>query len=190
MAKTGLTEYRYAKATIDASTGAITYDGAKDPGKATTFQMSLTKADAVLYANDGEAEVDNSVTGGDGTIGIDRLNLATIADLLGHTIDSGGELVDNVDDVAPYIGFGRVVPIIQDNVKKYRARVLALVKCSEPDENDTTRGATVEFGTYEIPCKLKIPDDGNWRHTKVFASKADAITYIEGILAAPTPPSP
>lgn len=187
MAKTGLTEYRYAKATIDASTGAITYDGAKDPGKATTFQANITKEDAVLRANDSDAEVDNSVTGGDGTIGIDRSELATMADLLGHTIDSGGEIVDNVDDVAPYVGFGRVVPIIQDGVKKFRATVLALIKCSEPDESDTTRGTSLEFGTYEIPFKIKIPDDGNWRHRKVFASKAEAITYIEGILAVPKP---
>lgn len=187
MAKTGLTEYRYSVATVDASTGAVTYAGASNPGKATTFQMTLTKANAVLYANDGEAESDNSVIGGDGTIGIDRSDLTTMAAILGHTIDSSGEVIDNAEDEPPYIGFGRVVPIIQDGVKKYRATLLSLIKCSEPDENDTTRGQTVEFGTYEIPCKLTIPKDGNWRHRKVFTSLSDAVTYIEGLLAAPTP---
>lgn len=187
MARIGLTEYRYSPATVDASTGAVTYSGAKTPGKATSFQMTLNKADATLYANDAEAESDNSVIGGDGTIGIDRSDLTTMAELLGHTIDSGGEVIDNVNDTPPYVGFGRVVPIIQDGVKKYRATLLSLIKCSEPDENDTTRGQTVEFNTYEIPCKLTIPADGNWRYRKVFTTLADAVSYIEGLLAAPTP---
>lgn len=187
MAKTGLTEYRYSKATVDASTGVITYAGAKNPGKATTFSAALTKADAVLYANDAEAERDNSVVGGDGTIGIDRAELATMAELLGHTISEAGEIVDNVNDTPPYIGFGRVVPIIQDGVKKYRATLLSCIKCSEPDESDTTRGQTTEFGTYEIPFSITIPKDGNWRYREVFASLADAVAYLEGLLAAPKP---
>jgi hypothetical protein len=186
MAKIGLTHFRYSIATVNSSTGAITYAGATAPGKAVSFSMSVTKADAELYANDGLAESDYAVTGGDITLGLDRYDLTTMAAILGHDI-ADGEVTYSTSDVAPYVGLGRVVPMLVDNVRKWRGTVLALCKFSDPDESDTTRGETVEFGTYEIPGKLVIPAAGNYRFSEDFDTEAAAIAYIEGKLAAPTP---
>ena len=186
MAKIGLNNFRYSIATVNASTGAVTYAGATKPGKAVSFSLTVTKADAELYADDVLAESDYTVTGGDVTMGLDRFDLTTMAAILGHTI-TDGEVVDSTADVAPYVGLGRVVPVMVDNAKKYRATVLALVKFSDPDDSDTTRGESVEFGTYEIPGKLIIPASGEWRKQKVFDTEAAAISYVESALAAPTP---
>lgn len=186
MAKIGLNNFRYSIATVAASTGAVTYAGATKPGKAVSFALTATKADAELYADDGLAESDYAVTGGDITLGIDRDDLTTMAAILGHEI-SEGEVTSSADDVAPYVGLGRIVPLMVDNARKYRGIVLALCKFSEPDESDTTRGETVEFGTYEVPGKLLIPVSGEWRYAKDFDTLAAAVAYVEGKLAAPTP---
>lgn len=183
MAKIGLTNFRYSKATINASTGAITYGTPKTPAKAISFNFEPTLSDASLYADDGLAERDSSVTGGTVTMGIDREDLETLADLLGHTYTEQNGIVDNVTDVAPYVGVGRVTTLMVDNVRKYRATVLALIKFQEPSEEDTTLGESVEFNTSELEGTMVIPVDGQWRHRKMFDTKAEAVTYMEGLLS-------
>ena len=182
MAKIGLNNFRYAKATIDAETGVVTYENCKTPAKAISFSFEPTLSDASLYADDGLAERDSSVTGGDVTMGIDREDLETLADMLGHTY-ANNEIIDDVADVAPYVGVGRVTTLMVDNERKYRATVLSLVKFEEPSEEDNTTGESVEFSTTEISGKMAIPASGKWRHRKMFDSKTSAISYIEGLLS-------
>lgn len=181
MAKIGLNNFRYAVATISAS-GLVTYGGAKTPAKAISFNFTPTVSDAKLYADDLLAESDSRVTGGDVTMGIDKEDFTTMADLLGHTKDAGGEIVDDVNDMAPYVGVGRVTRIMENGVQKFRATVLSLVKFKEPNEEDNTMGESVEFSTYELEGTMSIPQNGKWRHRKIFTTQADAISYIEGLL--------
>lgn len=181
MAKIGLNNFRYSVATVDASTGAITYATPKKPAKAISFSFEPTVADAKLYADDGLAESDSRVTGGSVTMGVDREDLETQCDMLGHEY-TNGEVIDNADDVAPYVGVGRVTKLMVDGLVKYRGTVLALVKFNEPSESDQTQGENVEFSTTELAGTVVIPEDGNWRFRKVFDTKDDAIDYIEGLL--------
>lgn len=184
MAKIGLNNFRYAVASVNATTGVVTYGGAKKPAKAISFSFEPTVSDAKLYADDLLAESDSRVTGGNVTMGIDREDVDTMCDLLGHTKGDGGEIVDDVNDVAPYVGVGRVTRLLEDGVQKYRATVLSLVKFSEPQESDQTMGESVEFSTSELSGVMTIPASGKWRHRKVFTSQADAISYIESLLAS------
>ena len=101
MAKIGLNNFRYAIATIGTN-GAITYGAVKKPGKAVSFSFEPTTSDAKLYADDSLAESDNRVTGGTCTMGIDRLDAETMAEILGHEYNSESkEVVSNVNDIAP-----------------------------------------------------------------------------------------
>lgn len=182
MAKIGLNNFRYAVATVNAQTGLVTYGGSKKPAKAISFTFEPTVSDAKLYADDNLAEADSRVTGGSVTMGIDREDFTTMADLLGHTKDAGGEIIDDANDIAPYVGVGRVTRIMEDGAQKFRATVLSLVKFSEPQESDQTMGESVEFSTSEISGTMIIPANGKWRHRKVFNTQNDAISYIEGLL--------
>ena len=182
MAKIGLNNFRYAVATVNATTGVVTYGGAKTPAKAISFNFEPTVADAKLYADDGLAESDSRVTGGTVTMGIDREDFETMCDLLGHTKDAGGEIVDDSNDAAPYVGVGRVTRMIVDGQQKFRGTVLSLVKFAEPSESDQTMGESVEFQTTELSGTMTIPGNGKWRHRKVFDTQAAAISYIEGLL--------
>lgn len=181
MAKIGLNNFRYAIATI-SQTGAITYGTVKKPGKAVSFTFEPTTSDAKLYADDSLAESDNRVTGGTCTMGIDRLDAETMAEILGHDYDSSThEVVSNVNDIAPYIGVGRVVRVMVDGTQMFRATFLAQCKFAEPSADDTTMGESVEFSTYELSGTMVVPADGNWRREKMFSTLDDAITYLEGL---------
>ena len=182
MAKIGLNNFRYAVATVNPTDGSISYGTVKKPGKAVSFSFEPTNSDAKLYADDGLAETDNRVTGGTCTMGIDRYDAETMAQILGHTYSSETqEVVSNVNDVAPYVGVGRVVRIMVDGTQKFRATFLAQCKFAEPTASDNTMGETVEFSTYELPGTMVIPANGNWRKEKVFTSQTDAINYLEGL---------
>ena len=181
MARIGLNNFRYAIATV-GSNGAITYGTVKKPGKAVSFSFEPTTSDAKLYADDSLAESDNRVTGGTCTMGIDRLDAETMAEILGHTYDDNtDEVVSNVNDVAPYIGVGRIVRVMVDGVQMFRATFLAQCKFAEPSADDNTMGESVEFSTYELSGTMVVPANGNWRREKMFSTQDDAITYLEGL---------
>lgn len=181
MARIGLNNFRYAVATIGTN-GTITYGSVKKPAKAISFSFEPTTSDAKLYADDTLAESDNRVTGGTCTMGIDRLDAETMAEILGHTYDDNtDEVVSNVNDVAPYVGVGRVVRIMVDGVQMFRATFLAQCKFAEPSADDNTMGESVEFSTYELSGTMVVPANGNWRREKVFSTQADAINYLEGL---------
>lgn len=179
MAKIGLNNFRYGIAHEDSS-GALTYETAKKPGKAVTCSVSLTKNDASLYADDELAENDTSVTGGDITLGLDKLDNTTKEDLLGHDV-SNDVVTSNVNDVAPYVGIGRIITIMESGVIKYIVKFLAKCKFSEPNEDEASKGENTAFSTYELPGKLLIPADGNWKKEKTFTTKSAAITYLESL---------
>ena len=181
MAKIGLNNFRYAVATIGPN-GAITYGAVKKPAKAVSFSFEPNTSDAKLYADDSLAESDNRVTGGTCTMGIDRLDAETMAEILGHEYNNETkEVVSNVNDIAPYVGVGRIVRIMVDGVQNFRATFLAQCKFAEPSADDNTMGESVEFSTYELSGTVVVPADGNWRREKVFTTQADAIAYLEGL---------
>lgn len=182
MAKIGLNNFRYAVATVSESDGSITYGSPKRPGKAISFTFEPTVADAKLYADDSLAESDNRVTGGTVTMGIDRYDAETMAEILGHEYDSStGEIVSTINDVSPYIGVGRITKIMVDNVQKYRATFLALCKFSEPSASDNTMSESIEFSTYELSGTMAIPVNGTWRKEATFSTEAEAVSYLEGL---------
>lgn len=183
MAKIGLTNFRYSVLT-EAADGTPSYAGANTPAKAVSCSVSVTNNDAKLYADDTLAESDTSFAGGTVTMGIDEDDLTTMAALLGHTIDEQGEMVRSADDTAPYVGLGRVVTKMVNGAYKYKAEFIYKVKFSEPSQENTTKGESVEFGTTEIEGTLAALANGKWSIAKSFDTKAEAVQYLEGLMAA------
>lgn len=187
MAKIGLKNFYYAVAT-EAADGTLTYSGATKPGKAVSFSFEPTVSDATLYADDAIAERDTSVTGGTCTMGIDRYDDTTMAALLGHTL-SDSEMTSNTNDVAPYVGLGRVVTLMQDGTLKYRAVFFPKVKFQEPSSDNSTKGETTEFGTYEIQGTVVPTVAGDWRKSEVFTTETAAVSYLTSLMGGTAPVS-
>ena len=181
MAKIGLNNFRYSILT-EAADGTASYDGAKKPARAISCSVSITNNDAKLYADDVLAESDTSFQSGTVTIGIDDEDQETMAALLGHTV-AEGEIVRSASDAAPYVGLGRVIVKMLNGVYKYKVEFLYKVKFSEPSQEDQTKGENVEFSTSELEGMVATLANGDWSKSKVFDTKDEAITYLEGLMA-------
>lgn len=182
MAKIGLTNFRYSILT-EAADGTPSYAGAQTPAKAVSCSVSIDNNDAKLYADDALAESDTSFAGGTVTMGIDEDDLETMAVLLGHTITEQGIMTRNTDDTAPYVGLGRIVTKMVNGSYQYKVEFLYKVKFSEPSQEDNTKGDSVEFGTTEIEGTVAALANGNWSVAQNFSTKAEAVTYLEGLMA-------
>ena len=183
MAKIGLNNFRYSKLT-ESSDGKATYDGAKKPAKAISCKVDISNNDAALYADDALAESDTSFQKGSVTAGIDNEDVQTMADLLGHEVaEDGAELVRNANDVAPYVGFGRIVTKMVNGAYKYTVEFLCKVKFSEPSQDDSTKGENISFSTTELAGTVATLADGTWSKSKTFDTKTEAVTYLEGLMA-------
>lgn len=190
MAKIGLNNFRYAKLT-ETEDGGATYEAPKKPGKAVSCNVEIETSDARLYADDGLAEYDSGFQSGTVTLGLDELDIATEAELLGHTVDQQTNAITrNVDDVAPYVGIGRVIVKMVNSVRKYKVEFLCKVKFAEPSEEDETKGEELEFRTPELEGAVAQLGNGNWSHAAVFDTKAEAITYLEGLFTPATQTTP
>lgn len=186
MAKIGLKNFRYSVLT-EATDGTPSYAGATTPAKAVSCSVSISNNEAELYADDGLAESDYSFNKGDVTIGVDKEDQATMAAILGHSVDSEtGVMTRNATDTAPFVGFGRVVTLIVGGSYKYKVEFLYKVKFAEPNQEDNTKGESVAFNTYTIPGKVHQLANGNWSCTKMFDTESAAVAFLEGLLAAPT----
>ena len=183
MAKIGLTNFRYGILT-EAQDGTPSYGGAKTPGAAISCNVEVTNNDAKLYANDGVQESDTSFAGGTVTMGIDRADYQTQADLLGHTYDEETGLVRSTNDTAPYVGLGRIVTQMINNVINYRVEFLYKVKFAEASQTDATRGENVEFNTVEMQGQVAQLANGEWSISQEFTTKDAATAYLENLLSA------
>ena len=185
MAKIGLNNFRYAILT-EAPDGTPSYAGALTPAKAISCSVSVNNNDAKLYADDFLAESDTAFSNGTVTIGIDKYDNTTMANLLGHSINGNGELVRKTTDVAPYVGLGRIITEMVNNVLQYRVEILLKCKFSEPSQDDNTKGESVEFNTFECEGTVNALANGEWSKTKTFSTKADAISYLEAQFGSST----
>lgn len=179
MARIGLQNFLFGELT-EASDGTATYGTATKPGKAISCNVSISNNEATLYADDALAESDTSFQSGTVTLGIDDEDLETMATLLGHEI-TDGNMVRNANDVAPYVGLGRVVTKMINNVRKYKVEFLCKVKFAEPSNEENTKGESLEFGTSEIEGTVSALADGNWSIAQTFDTMAEARTYLNSL---------
>ena len=181
MAKIGLNSFRYAKLLNPTASGSPLYDQPKSPGKAVSCSVEIENYDAELYADDVLVESDKSFKKGTATMTIDDEDVATMADLLGHTM-AGGKIIRNAYDAAPFVGFGRIVVKLVNNVRKYKVEFLNKVKFSEPNAENQTKGEDIEFGLPEIEGTVTALLNGDWSSAKEFDTRTEALTYLEGLM--------
>lgn len=184
MAKIGLRNFLFGILT-EAVDGTPSYGVANKPAKAISCKVDITNNEAKLYADDTVAESDTSFQSGTVTLGIDDENDAMLSTLLGHSY-TNGEVVRSSNDVAPYVGLGRIITKMVGGVYKYKVEFLYKVKFSEPSQENDTKGESLEFGTSEIEGQISCLANGNWSDSKTFNTLADAQTYLNSFFASAT----
>lgn len=190
MAKIGLTNIWWGKLT-ESSDGTPSYDGAKSFGKAVSCKVSVTNNDATLYAEDALAESDKSFNSASVTLGVADDDDTIFAPILGHTVNDAaegkGEMVRNANDVAPYVGLGRVITKMVNGALKYKGEFLYKVKFSEPSQEDQTKGEKVDFKTPEIEGSAAQLMNGDWSAAQTFDTKDAAVAWVKDKLKASSP---
>ena len=182
MAKIGLQNFLYGILT-EAADGTPTYGAAKKPGKAVSCNVSISTNSATLYADDSLAESDTSFQSGTVSMEIDNADLETQAALLGHTVTQG-VMVRNALDSAPYVGLGRIVTKMVNGQYKYKVEFLNKVKFSEPSQENSTKGESVEFGTTTLEGIVSTLANGDWSKAEVFDTMAAAQTYLNSLFTS------
>ena len=175
----------------------VTYSEGALIGKAVELSIELEEGDDnILYADNGPAESANTFSGGSLTLTTDDLLPDVMMKVLGvteETITSKDIKTEtpkwyNWDDDqnTPYLGFGAIVKVQNNNVIGYQAVILPKIKLNNPSDTFTTQGETIEFGTPEISGTI-LRSDGE-KHTwkkvsSVMNSEADAEAAIKQFLS-------
>jgi phi13 family phage major tail protein len=131
----------------DDGTTAPTWSAPKTAPGVMSLNVNPNPAQETLFYDDGPGETASTL----GKIEVDikksQLTTGEKADLLGHTIDSKGGLVYGSGDVPPWVAIG--FRTLKSN-GTYRYVWLYKGKFMEPEDNNETKGDSVNFQNDEI----------------------------------------
>ena len=177
MAKIGLNNLKFG--VLSESGDTAVYGAMQSLGKAVSANVSITSNSAVLYADDAIAETDNTFSAGTITLTVDDDGDTVFAPLLGHEINSeSGVMIRNKNDVAPYVGVGRIINKMKNGARLFKVEFLSKVKFSEPSQESNTHGETTEFGTPQIEGTIATLESGEWSKTKTFTTHSAALAFL------------
>ena len=190
MAGKGLKKAKYNQ--IDTATNKYkTLTDSKVPvlEKIIESKFSPEYNNAELYADDALAESDYSFKKGTLSIVVADDKDEVCAELLGNNVSEENEVTSNVNDSAPEVGFGHIVPKIVNGAKKYKVEFFPRVKFTKITTDRKTKGESVEFATTNIeatvfPLSESINglEIGDWEKHKTFTTEKEAETYLDALL--------
>lgn len=161
MATIGLDKLYYSKIT-EGTNGEETYAAPVSLAKAIKADLSVELAEAVLYADDGAAEVVKEFKSGKLALGVDDIGATAAQDLTGATIDDNGVLISTGEDGGTPVAIGFRAKKANG---KYRYFWLFRVKFGIPATNLQTKGDSITFQTPTIEGTVmrrnKLDGQGN-----------------------------
>lgn len=146
MATIGLDSLYYSKITEGAN-GAESYGTPQVLAKAISAELSVELNEAILYADDGAAEIVKEFKSGTLSLGIDDIGAAVASDLTGSQIDNNGVVVSAAEDGGQPVAVGFRARKADG---RYRYFWLYRVKFGVPATNLQTKGDSINFSTPTI----------------------------------------
>ena len=146
MATIGLDRLYYATIT-ESETGDETYATPTPLAKAISAELSVELAEAILYADDGAAEIVKEFKNGTLALGIDDIGATVASDLTGATIDDNHVLISTSEDGGTPVAVGFRAKKANG---KYKYYWLYKVKFGIPATYLATKGASITFSTPTI----------------------------------------
>ena len=146
MATIGLDMLHFAKITEDEN-GEETYGTPEKLAKAISADLSVELVEAILYADDGIAEIVKEFGNGTLSLGIDDIGSTVASTLTGATIDSNGVVISASEDGGNPVAIGFRAKKANG---KYKYFWLYKVKFGIPATNLATKGESITFSTPTI----------------------------------------
>ena len=160
----GLRNLVYAKMLTDPpyGQGQASYEKPKLIAGAISANINPNASTETLFADDGPFETATTIGQIEVELNVADLPLEVQAELLGHTYQNG-VLIRKAGDVPPWVAIG--FKSLKSN-GKFRYTWLAKGKFSIPEQNNQTKGDSVEFQTPTITGSfVKRECDDEWeRH--------------------------
>ena len=162
MATIGLDKLFVAPITED-SNGNETYGTPVQLAKAISAELSVELNEAILYADDGQAESVKEFKSGTLSLNIDDLGHANAALLLGAEVDENGVLISRGEDNPTYVAVGFRARKANG---KYRYFWLYRVQFAVPGTSLATKGDSITFSTPTIEGTIfqRKKVDGRSKH--------------------------
>ena len=162
MATIGLDKLYYAPITAGTG-GAETYGTPVQLAKAITAELSVELNEAILYADDGQAESVKEFKSGTISLNVDDLPPAAAAALLGATVDENGVLISRGEDSPAFVAIGFRARKADG---KYRYFWLYRVQFAVPGNSLQTKGDSITFSTPTIEGTIfqRIKADSKGSH--------------------------
>ncbi len=173
MATIGLDQLYYAKIT-EGEDGSEIYDQPKLLAKAIKADLSVELSEAVLYADDGAAEIVKEFKSGTLSLGVDDIGRTAAEELTGAASDDNGVLISSGEDIGAPVAVGFRA---QKANGLFRYFWLYRVKFGVPATNLQTKGDSVTFSTPTIEGTVmrRNKSDGQGKHPwKAEVTEGDA----------------
>lgn len=159
----GLRDLYYAVCTEKEADGNVTeeYGEPKKMADIMTAELSVSTADATLYADDVLSESATEFSSGSLKLGIKDLTPEVLAECLGQLVDKNKVVWAGKDNEPPYIAIGFRAP-----KKGGKFKYVWLLKCKFkiPSEKYETKGESITFQTPEVEAIFTVrKKDGLWK---------------------------
>ena len=177
MATIGLDSLYYATIT-ENDDGEETYATPERLAKAISAELSVEVAEAILYADDGPAEVVKEFQSGTLTLGVDDLTPTVAAALVGAVVDKNKVLVSASEDGGAPVAIGFRARKADGT---YRYFWLYKVRFAIPAASLNTKGDSIEFATPSIEGTIlrRTKPDASGKHPWMAeATEGDATKNI------------
>ena len=130
------------------------------------------------YGDNRSLDPESYVSGGTLNVEFNRDEDEIYTFLLGHDISASGEIAYNSNDEAPIVGTGA----IGRADGQYKAVFYKEVQFHEPNDENQTRNNSIQHGHINLEGDIQIPEDGEWKLKKTFATKAQAVAYLNNLV--------
>lgn len=177
MATIGLDKLYYAAITEDDD-GNETYGTPVQLAKAISADLTVDLNEAVLYADDGQAELVKEFKSGTLTLGVDDIGNDTAVALIGAKLDENGVLVSAGEDTPNAVAIGFRARMSSG---KYKYYWLYRVLFGTPAASLSTKGDSISFQTPSIEGTIAIRnrEDDNGNHPwKAEITETDSNTEL------------
>ncbi len=163
MANIGMQGMKYALLVTEGEGAETTYQTAKEFIGAISASITPNSAEASLYGDDKLMEYSSSFQNATVSLSAADDNDEVFADLLGRKKEaSTGRYRSNINDVAPYVGFGYIVSKMINGKTKYRAQFFPKMKFKVFVPEASTKGENLEFKTITVEGMTMPSKYGDW----------------------------
>ncbi len=163
MANIGMQGMKYALLITEGEGAETTYQTAKEFAGAISASITPNSAEASLYGDDKLMEYSSSFQNATVSLSAADDNDEVFADLLGRKKEATtGRYRSNINDVAPYVGFGYIVSKMINGQTKYRAQFFPKMKFKVFVPEASTKGENLEFKMITVEGMTMPSKYGDW----------------------------